>query len=175
MLAAQVTTEFGREKMLEWYLNSAQYGEFIYGADAAARAYFGKSAAQLSLGEAAMLVAIGETPSIKPLIVSQSLKDQQAFVIQKMLVYGFINVEEAQEALKEYIQLQAPTEAHSLAPTFTGLVLMQLSSALPLENIYRGGYEIITTLNYGLQMQAACASQISACPYPGCARTDNRR
>ncbi len=159
LLAAQATAQFGRGKILEWYLNSAQYGEFIYGAGAAARVYFSKPAAQLSLGEAAMLAAIAETPSINPLIVSQFLKDQQALVIQKMLVYGFISAEEAQEALKENIQLQTQVEVHALAPAFTSLVLLQLSSALPLEQIYRGGYEIITTLDYELQLQAACASQ----------------
>ena len=44
LLAAQITAQFGRKKILEWYLNSIQYGDLIYGADAAARAYFGKSA-----------------------------------------------------------------------------------------------------------------------------------
>ena len=159
MLAAQVTAQFGREKILEWYLNSAQYGEIIYGADAAARVYFNKSAEQLSLAEAAMLAAIAETPSINPVIVSQFLKDQQVLVIQKMLVYGFINAKEAQEALKENIQFQAQVGVHSIAPTYTGLVLMQLSLVLPLEHIYRGGFEIVTTLDYGLQLQAVCASQ----------------
>jgi membrane peptidoglycan carboxypeptidase len=160
MLAAQVTAEFGRENILEWYLNSAQYGEYIYGADAAARAYFGMSATNLSLAEAAMLTAIGKTPSIKPMIGSQYLKDQQEQVIQAMYRYGFIRLDEAQKAFTEDLQFQTQIETHPLAPAFTDLVLMQLSSVLPLERISRGGYEIVTTLDYGLQQQAACASQI---------------
>jgi len=159
MLAAQVTTHFGREKILEWYLNSAQYGEFVYGADAAARVYFGKSATQLSLAEAAMLATIAETPSISPLIISKFLKDQQELVIQRMLVYGFINTEEAQIALRDNIQFQPQKDAGSLAPTFTSLLLRQLSSVLPLERINRGGFEIVTTLDYELQEQTACATQ----------------
>ena len=159
MLAAQVTAHFGREKILEWYVNSAQYGEFVYGADAAARVYFSKSATQLSLAEAAMLTTIAETPSVSPLIVSPYLKDQLEHVIQRMLVYGFINAEEAQEALKENIQIQTHTEAHAMAPAFVSLVLTQLGSMLPLERVNRGGFEIVTTLDYGLQGQTACASQ----------------
>jgi membrane peptidoglycan carboxypeptidase len=159
LLAAQVTAKFGREKILEWYLNSAKYGELIYGADAAARVYFGKSATQLSLAEAAMLTAIAETPSINYLAGSQFLKEQQELVIQRMLAIGFILPDEAQKALKDGIQFQSQIESRPLAPTFTDLVLMQLSSMMPLERIYRGGYEIVTTLDYGLQLQAACASQ----------------
>lgn len=157
MLAAQATSTFGREKILEWYLNNAQYGELIYGADAAARVYFGKSATQLSVAEAAMLTTIAETPSVSPLIISPYLKDQQELVIQRMLVYGFINAEEAQKALKEDIQLQPQKDAGSIAPAFTSLVLKQLSSVVPLERIDRGGFEIVTTLNYDLQEQTACA------------------
>lgn len=160
MLAAQVTDQFGREKILEWSLNSTQYGEFIYGADAAARVYFGKSATNLSLAEAAMLTAIAETPSINPLIGSQYLKDHQELIIQRMLENGFISTDEAQKALKENLQFETQREEHPLAPAFTNLVLMQLSSALTLERVYRGGYDIVTTLDYGLQSQATCASQV---------------
>jgi len=160
ILAAQVTAQFGREKILEWYLNSAQYGEIIYGADAAARVYFGKSATKLSLAEAAMLTAIAETPSITPLANSQLLKERQELIIQGMLVNGYIQADEAQKALKEDLNFQIQTETHPQAPAFTELVLMQLSSVLPLENVRRGGYEIVTTLDYELQLQAVCASQI---------------
>jgi len=157
MLAAQATSIFGREKILEWYLNNAQYGELIYGADAAARVYFGKSATQLSVAEAAMLTTIAETPSVSPLIISPYLKDQQELVIHRMLVYGFINAEEAQKALKEDIQLQPQKDAGSTAPAFSSLVLKQLSFVVPLERIDRGGFEIVTTLDYDLQEQTACA------------------
>ena len=167
MLAAQVTAHFGREKILEWYLNSTQYGEFVYGADAAARVYFGKSATQLSLAEAAMLTTIAETPSVSPLIVSQFLKNQQELVIQRMLVYGFISAEDTQKALKEDIQFQPQKEAGSLAPSFTSLILRQISSVLLLERVNRGGFEIVTTLDYGLQLQAACASQEQLARFQG--------
>ncbi len=44
LLAAQITARFGRDKVLEWYLNSADYGHLAYGADEAARLYLGKPA-----------------------------------------------------------------------------------------------------------------------------------
>jgi membrane peptidoglycan carboxypeptidase len=47
ILAAQITYEYGPTQVLEWHLNSANYGNFAYGADAAAQLYFGKPAAEL--------------------------------------------------------------------------------------------------------------------------------
>ena len=44
LLAAQLTAHYGSQQVLEWYLNSADYGHHAYGAEAAAQLYFGKSA-----------------------------------------------------------------------------------------------------------------------------------
>jgi len=46
-----------KTRILEIYANVAEFGDGIYGAEAAARAYFGKSAAQLDAREAALLAA----------------------------------------------------------------------------------------------------------------------
>jgi membrane peptidoglycan carboxypeptidase len=159
LLAGQITARFGREKILEWYLNSTQYGDLIYGADAAALAYFGKSATMLDLAEAAMLTAISKTPSINPFTGSQMLKQQQEQVIQAMLDNGLITASEAQKALKEDLLYQSIPETHPIAPVFTDLVLMQLSSVINLDRIRRGGYDVVTTLDYDLQKQAICASE----------------
>ena len=37
LLATQVIDRYGREKVLEWYLNSADYGHLAFGVDAASR------------------------------------------------------------------------------------------------------------------------------------------
>ena len=66
ILAAQVTAQFGRTQILEWYLNSANFGRYAFGADAAAQLYFGKSATQLTAAESAILAAVSDSPSLKP-------------------------------------------------------------------------------------------------------------
>ena len=40
LLATQVIDRFGREKVLEWYLNNTDYGHLAFGADAASRLLF---------------------------------------------------------------------------------------------------------------------------------------
>lgn len=51
-----------KQRMMEVYLNIAEWGEGVFGAEAAARRYFRKSAAELSRREAALLVAALPNP-----------------------------------------------------------------------------------------------------------------
>lgn len=51
-----------KERILELYLNVAEWGRGVYGAEAAARHHFGKSAAELTVEEAAWLAAILPSP-----------------------------------------------------------------------------------------------------------------
>jgi monofunctional biosynthetic peptidoglycan transglycosylase len=53
---------WSKARILELYVNVAEWGPGIYGAEAAARAYFGKSAVALSAGEAALLAAVLPNP-----------------------------------------------------------------------------------------------------------------
>jgi membrane peptidoglycan carboxypeptidase len=167
ILAAQVTAQYGREKVLEWFLNSARYGETLYGADAASRVYFGKYASDLSLPEAALLTAMAEKPLVNPLTGSQILKQQQEIIIQKMFASGLIDGDEALGALKKDVHFKDQVIATTLAPAYTALVLKQLSSMIPLNRVYRGGYDIVTALDYDLQLQADCAAKAQSAHLSG--------
>lgn len=58
-----------KARILEIYANIAEFGDGIYGAEAAARVYFGKSAAQLDARESALLAA--SLPNPRKLRVDQ--------------------------------------------------------------------------------------------------------
>lgn len=51
-----------KERILDLYLNVAEWGDGVFGAEAAARTHFGKSAASLTQNEAARLAAILPSP-----------------------------------------------------------------------------------------------------------------
>ena len=53
---------WGKQRILEVYLNSVEFGPGIYGAEAAAQRYFGISAAKLSRQQAALLAAVLPNP-----------------------------------------------------------------------------------------------------------------
>ena len=53
---------WSKRRIMEVYLNIAEWGDGIYGVGAASRAYFGKSAAALTEREAALLAAVLPNP-----------------------------------------------------------------------------------------------------------------
>ena len=54
--------QFNKERLLEIYLNIAEWGVGIFGAEAAARHYYGASAAALNAEQAARLAAMLPRP-----------------------------------------------------------------------------------------------------------------
>ncbi len=157
VLARQLISRYGHTKVLEWYLNTAQYGSLIYGADAASLVYFGKSAAELSLAEAAWLTAAGDTPKIDPFAVTHVVQQRQRQIITEMLAQAYITAEEASQAIGQDLVFYPITEREDPFQVFTDLVLEQISVALPTIPVERGGVRIVTTIDYDLQMQASCA------------------
>ena len=61
-LTLQMELLWPKRRIMEVYLNIAEWGPGLYGAEAAARAYFGKPAADLSRREAALLAAVLPNP-----------------------------------------------------------------------------------------------------------------
>jgi len=62
VLARRLEQVLSKRRILELYLSYAEWGEGVFGAEAAARAHFSKSAAALSAGEAAVLAAMLPAP-----------------------------------------------------------------------------------------------------------------
>lgn len=62
MITYKLEKELNKKRILELYLNVIEWGDGIYGAEAASRYYFKKSASNLSPSEAAYLAAIIPSP-----------------------------------------------------------------------------------------------------------------
>jgi len=161
LLAAQITRHYGREKVMEWYLNSAYFGNLAYGAEAAAQIYFGKSAASLNLAEAAVLAAVAEAPSLNPLDAPKSAIERQGIVIDAMIGQGLVSEEQADQAKNTEIVIINQSEVDlDLAPAYIDYVWDQLTKIIPRERLERGGFEITTTLDYDLQIQVSCTTLV---------------
>ena len=158
-LAAQVLQKFGREKVLEWYLNTLEFGALVYGVDAAAHVYFGKPASELNLAEASTLAVFAQDPEINPFLSPQTLNDKRNQVLQEMFIQGWITEDQMIQAGQEKLAYQPAVEQHNPSSAFTELVFGQLASQIPYAQLARGGFRIITTLDYDMQMQALCASE----------------
>jgi membrane peptidoglycan carboxypeptidase len=170
LLGLQITARFGRETVLEWYLNSANYGRLAYGADAASLVYFGMPASELGLPEAAMLAAAAEAPDLNPMDAPQAALEQQKRIIQNMLRYRMITPDEGVEAARKTLVFRDPERQGQalsiqelepdLAHAFARLALMQLETQIGWRRLERGGLRIVTSLDYDLQTQALCLAQV---------------
>jgi monofunctional biosynthetic peptidoglycan transglycosylase len=85
LIARRLETELTKQRILELYLNVIEWGNGIYGAEAAARAYFGKPASQLDAPESALLAAMIANPRImNPASPTARLLRRQQMVLRRM-------------------------------------------------------------------------------------------
>lgn len=163
LLAAQITAQFGRTQIMEWYLNSANFGNYAYGVDAAAQLYFGKPVDELTLAESAILAAVSETPALNPLDAPQVAIQRGREVLYVMNDLGLVSPEESSQALAETPIFETTLlSAPEVAPAFLNLLLAQIDSQIPRERIERGGIIVISTLDHELQKEAACVTEVYA-------------
>ena len=157
LLAAQLVAQYGRRQVLEWYLNTANYGRMIYGAGNAARFYLGKSANELDLAETALLAAVAEVPALNPFDTPQAAFERQREKLGQLLIINAITPEEYLAAVQTRITLgDPPAETTNPGQGFTKSVLDQLYQEFGREQVERGGLKVITTMDYTLQQQVDC-------------------
>jgi membrane peptidoglycan carboxypeptidase len=161
MLAGQVTARYGSQKILEWYLNSADYGHYAYGAEAAAQLYFGKSVTQLDLGEAAMLAAVSQAPALNPIDAAPAAEQRREQTLMVMQALGMLTGDQVSHALAVFPTITGEPGGGppDIAPAFIKLALSQLDATVGAGRVERGGLIVITSLDYDLQLQAVCTVQ----------------
>ena len=168
ILAAQITAQYGRSQILEWYLNSADFGHYAFGVEAASQLYFGKSASELDLAEDAILAGVSQSPSLNPLDASQIAIQRGRDILAELQESGVITTEEADQALTSPIGIEPPhPSTPQVGEAFINLVLSQLDSRFSRARIERGGLTIFTTLDFTLQQNAACVTAFYAARLEG--------
>ena len=85
LITRSLEHHLSKERILELYLNVAEWGNGVYGAEAAARHHFGKSAQELTPDEAAWLAAILPSPRrYDPLRKTTSLTKRHLRIMRSM-------------------------------------------------------------------------------------------
>jgi membrane peptidoglycan carboxypeptidase len=168
ILAAQITARYGRSQVLEWYLNSAHFGRYAFGAENAAQLYFGKSATELSTFQAATLAAVSDSPSLNPFDAPETAIQRGRETLGLMQIQGLLSNEAAANARDEAPLFQTPPASQPQpAAAFTNLLLTQLDSRFPRSRIERGGLTILSTLDFDLQTEASCVTAFYAARLAG--------
>jgi penicillin-binding protein 1A len=111
ILALWMERELGKEEILTRYLNTAYFGAGVYGVDAAAKRYFGKTAKELSLSESAMLAGLVRAPSaLAPTRNLEGARQRAALVLNAMVKTGAISRQQADAARQQPATLRVPPE-----------------------------------------------------------------
>src|SRR5205085_1166032 len=102
IVAYQLTQTYTKEQILQIYLNEINYGNRSYGIEAAAIAYFGKSASSLDLAECALLAGLPQAPGhFDPYVRPDEVKQRQIYVLQRMVEQGYLTQDGADAAGNE--------------------------------------------------------------------------
>jgi monofunctional biosynthetic peptidoglycan transglycosylase len=107
ILTYRLERALSKKRILEIYLNVIEWGDGVYGIEAAARTYFGKSAAYLDPAEAAFLAAMIPNPrQLNPTTRFDSVKRGQERILVWMSRVGFLSDEELEAARTQELRLR---------------------------------------------------------------------
>jgi len=157
VLARRMERAFGKDKILELYLNEIYLGNRSYGVAAAALNYYGKPLDELTLAETAYLAALPKAPSnYHPQRHTERAIARRNWVIDRMRANNYVSRSEAQTAKREPLEV-APGRFGVIdddAQYFAEEVRRSLISMYDEDRLYDGGLSVRTTLNMDLQRAA---------------------
>jgi membrane peptidoglycan carboxypeptidase len=178
VMASKLNDEYGKDEIMEMYLNTIYFGRGAYGIEAAAQTYFGKSVSKLSVAEGAVLAAVIKQPQpssthkgYDPGYNLQAAQERWNYVIQGMLEKNWLT---ADKKPAEYPKIKPLPKENTCftdcgVNTPLGNVINyvrdeMISMDIPgcdAENCARlikdGGFKIKTTINMSMQRDLEAA------------------
>ena len=150
-LAQMLERRFGKDRILELYLNQVYLGRGIYGFGAAARHYYEKPVGELTLGEITMLVGAVKTPErYNPRTGGEGALTRRSVVLDLLVEAGAVTEAEADAVRDE------PLNAIDTGPLvqgrsyFAAAVRRELLALVP-DASARTGLRVFTTLDPEVQ------------------------
>lgn len=164
IIAMRLEKLFPKDKILELYLNTINFGHGAWGVETAARTYFDKSAKDLDLAQSAILAGLIANPGrYNPLSSVNNAKSRQNYVLSRMETLGWITSDQRKAAYDENLEFKSRVnkiEEFNRAPYFVShLLFNDLLPKYGKDEVYSGGMQIYTTLDADLQDKAREAIQ----------------
>lgn len=155
ILALKLEQKYSKDEILELYFNNSPYGGTLYGVEAAARAFFSKSAKEVTLGEAAYLAALPQSPTrFSPYGNNRELLDtRKDYVLERMEKLGMITREEMETAQNEAVTFSSQSTNSIIAPHFVFYIEQYLEEKYGPDAV-TDGLVVTTTLDVDLQREA---------------------
>jgi penicillin-binding protein 1A len=157
LLALWLERTYSKDEILTLYLNRVYLGSGVYGVDAAAKKYFGKSARNVTLLEAATLAGLLKAPShYNPSSDPEAAKQRAAVVLKSMVDAGFISSGQNVAALAGSATLGKAAVSDRVGRYFADWVYDQVSSYVGTSD---RDLVVVTTLDPRLQRIAEAELQ----------------
>ncbi len=166
-LAVELESKLSKDTILEYYINTVNYGNTAYGIQTAAQIYFGKDAKDLTLSEVTVLAAIPLSPTWQnPIHYPEDNKKRRDDCLKLMLENGFCSQAEYDEAMADdpYSRIQMVAQEKddtSYYSYFTDAVIDEVindfvtrkgyTQAQATALVYTGGLKIYTTQDREIQ------------------------
>ncbi len=158
ILTIQIEKRYTKREIFTLYRNHIPWGHGTYGAEAAARLYFGKSAKDLTLEEAALLAGIIQAPSREsPYVSVERAMRRRNYALQRMADEGFITQARADTAKKSPIVTAGRPSAGGFAAFFLEEVRQHLEERYGAKRLYESGLAVYTSIDPALQHAAETA------------------
>ena len=188
-LALQIEKTHSKQFILEQYLNTIYFGNRAYGAQMAAKRYFGMDVGELDASRAATLAGLIQQPSrFDPYRNLAGATTRRNLVLDAMLDQGYLTQRQYDEATAQILLEQViPLEEAQAPNTYPAAHFVDEvkrfirtndafgeSAADREELLVEGGLQIFTTIDLGMQEKA---EQAIAQTYPDQDRpiTDRRK
>ena len=157
LLAGDVAARFSKEQVLEWFLNSADFGQLAFGIDAAALVYFGKHADGLTLPEAALLASLPAHPETNPIDEPKMAEANRQDVLGEMERLGLLTAAEFGVASRGTVTVRSEEARRALDGLgFVVHAWNELKARLGQGLALQGALTVVTTLDTDLQLQTDC-------------------
>jgi membrane peptidoglycan carboxypeptidase len=165
LLAEEMERRYSKQQILELYLNTINYGNGAYGAEAAAETYFQVHASELSVAQASFLAGLPQAPSnYDPF----GTPDQLQAVTQRWreVLDGIVAVGDISRFASDVIfrsdlitkmiaaHKALPTQRNPLTAHFVDYVEQYIVQRYGQKALYEGGLQIVTTLDLHTQAVA---------------------
>ena len=165
VLAEEMERRYTKEQILELYLNTINYGNGTYGAEAAAKTYFGVHAANLTWGQATFLAGLPQAPADydpfgtpdERLAATQRWRE----VLNSVVAVGDLSGAQADALYKSDLVARMVTAHNARPPSpnpltahFADYVASYLLQRYGATALYEGGLTITTTLDLSTQALA---------------------
>lgn len=155
--SVKMTNQWDKETILAAYLNTVYFGRNAYGIEAAANAYFNKSASELTVEEGAMLAGIIQLPSqMDPWNNPEGAEARWNYVLDGMVEMGVLPASERNgmqfPQTRDPAEYSAYTEATGPNGHIQDQVMRELEQiGITEEDVTTRGLQITTTIDMKVQ------------------------